>query len=110
LLHPAEAVPGPDYQTLIPILQNLRQPLNPESGETILTSAEAAQIRACGFQARAGPWRCPLLPDNLVWFLPVLWMLSDRIGPELRIGTRWNPRRAAVRPVRSPNLSPGSSQ
>src|SRR2546428_8251400 len=82
LLSPRKAGRGPDYPALIPILQNLRQPLDLESGETILTSSEAAKIRACGIEARAGLWRCPLLPDDLVWFLPVLWMLSDRIGPD----------------------------
>ena len=59
------------------------------------------QIRACGLAARAGRWRCPLLPDCLVRHLSLLWMLSDQYGPETR-GHRWHPKRAAVLPVIPP--------
>jgi hypothetical protein len=92
---------GPDFARLIEVLMSLRQYLDPESGETVLTTEEAAGIRACGFVARAGRWRCPLLPDDLVWHLPVLSALSDAIGPELR-GSRWHPKRAAIRPMIPP--------
>jgi len=50
----------------------------------VLTREEAVQIRACGLAARAGRWRCPLLPDCLVRHLSLLWMLSDQYGPETR--------------------------
>jgi hypothetical protein len=96
LFNPARDPSVPDYPRLIEVLTNLRQCLDPQSGETILTASEAAKIRACGFAARATVWRCPLLPDDLVWYLPILSELSDRIGPELRRGTRWHPKRAAI--------------
>jgi hypothetical protein len=54
---------GPDYFILVDVLVNLRQPLD-QAGETILTPDEAAQIRACGVEARAGQWRCPRLPKK----------------------------------------------
>lgn len=101
VLLPPKAPQWPDYQALISILQDLRQPLDPESGETVLTSEEAARISACGLEARAGLWRCPLLRDNLVWWIPVLCMLSDLYGPETR-GDRWHAKRAAVRQVVRP--------
>ena len=93
MLNPPRPSSGPDYARLIEVLMSLRQSLDAESGETTLTSEEAASIRACGFSARAGRWRCPLLPDDLVWHLPVLRMLSDLYGPETR-GGQWHPRRA----------------
>jgi hypothetical protein len=83
---------------LIEVLKRLRHDLDPESGETILTTEEAARIRACGFAARAGLWRCPLLPDNLIWWIPVLRLLSDLYGPETR--NRWHPKRAAIRTIK----------
>ena len=52
--NPTNAPLGPDFSALIPILQNLRRPLDPESGKTVFTSSEAAKIRACGIEARAG--------------------------------------------------------
>ncbi len=96
ILLPPKAPQWQNYPALIVILQDLRRPLDTESGETILTSTEAAMISACGLVARAGLWRCPLLPDNLVWHIPVLCMLSDLYGPETR-GERWHFKRAAVR-------------
>jgi hypothetical protein len=104
-LIPPRASSGPDYARLIEILMSLRQSLDLESGETILTTDEATRIRDCGLAARAGRWRGPLLPDDLVWFLPVLHALSDAIGPELGRGSRWHPRRAAVLPI-IPSLDP----
>jgi hypothetical protein len=91
----------PDFPALIPILQGLHQALDTETGETMLTPAEAANIRECGLEARAGLWRCPLLPDDVVWWIPVLRLLPDLYGPETR-GERWNPRRAAVRAIVQP--------
>ena len=55
--NPTNAPLGPDFSALIPILQNLRRPLDPESGKTVFTSSEAAKIRACGIEARAGEAR-----------------------------------------------------
>lgn len=98
-LIPPCASSGPDYARLIEVLLTLRQPLDPESGETILTREEAARIRTCRVAARAGRWRCPLLPDHRVRFLPALCGLSDAIGPEFRQGTRWHRRRAPVLPI-----------
>jgi hypothetical protein len=101
VLIPQRRSAGPDYAKLVEVLTTLRQYLDSESGETVLTSEEAARIRACGFAARAGLWRCPLLPDHLVCFRPGLFLLSDRYGPETR-GNRWHPKRAAVLPVVTP--------
>jgi hypothetical protein len=69
--------------------------------ETKLDSREAAKIRACEFEARAGwkrPWRCPLLPDRLLWEYPALQHMSDAIERLWlpRYGG-WNPKRA--RPI-----------
>ena len=59
------AFSGPDFAALIEVLMTLRY--RPDHlGETKLNSREAARIRACGFEARAGwkrPWCCPLLPS-----------------------------------------------
>jgi len=96
-----EPRPWPDFPSLIRILQDVGQTLDTETGETTLTSQEAAKICACGWQARAGLWRCPLLPDDLVWSVPVLRTLSDLYGPETR-GDRWHPKRARVLPKVAP--------
>jgi hypothetical protein len=94
--------PWPDFPALVPILLDLHQPLDTESGETVLTSAEAARIRGCGLAARAGRWRCPLLPDYLVFHVSILWLLSERLGPDSTRGNRWHLKRAAVLPLIPP--------
>jgi hypothetical protein len=73
MLNPPAVISGPDYPALVDILLNLCQPLD-SAGETILTSDEAAKIRACGVEARAGKWYCPLLPRSVVG---PYWRLSD---------------------------------
>ena len=73
-------LPTPDYVALIDALTGLCQ-IPDGLGETILRPEEAAAIRRCGFAARAGvPWRCPLLPDELVNWNPLLRHLSDAIN------------------------------
>lgn len=44
-----------DPLALVDVLLNLIQPLD-LAGETVLTAAEAAQLRSCGVEARAGKW------------------------------------------------------
>ncbi|HZT32544.1 MAG TPA: DNA/RNA-binding winged helix domain-containing protein [Bryobacteraceae bacterium] len=93
-----ESVPGPEYEALAEVLMRLRN-IPDGLGETVLSSEEAAQIRRCGFQARAGcTWRCPPLPDELVRWNPLLHHLSDAIDPLSRFSP-WHPRRAASRRI-----------
>ena len=93
------APPTPDYPALIEILTNLYR-VPDGLGETILTREGAAAIRKCGFAARAGTtWRCPVLPDALVSWNPLLCHLSDAIDPLSRPGT-WHPKRAPSRLIR----------
>jgi hypothetical protein len=71
------APPTPNYQALVDVLTRLYQ-IPDGLGETVLNTEEAAAIRKCGFVARAGTrWRCPVLPDHLVCWNPLLWHLSD---------------------------------
>lgn len=86
--------PFPDYLGLIDVLLNLRQPLD-LTGETILTSDDAAQIRACGVEARAGKWYCPPLPASVVGTVWRLSYLSDEIDPATR-PVPWREKRAAI--------------
>ena len=90
----------PNFAALIEVLITLRC-LPDGLGETKLDKREAAKIRACGFEARASSkwmWRCPPLPDELVWWNPFLRHLSDAIDPRSRPGP-WHPRRAAPRRI-----------
>jgi len=68
-----ETPPGPDFSTLVDVLIDLRQ-IPDAAGETVLDSREAARIRSCGFVARKGLWRCPLIPPEFL--LPGLWHLA----------------------------------
>jgi hypothetical protein len=89
-------VPTANYPALVEVLTGLHQ-VPDGLGETVLSSGEAAAIRACGFGARAGCiWRCPPLPDALVSWNPLLRHLSDAIDPMSRIGA-WNKKRAPAR-------------
>jgi hypothetical protein len=60
---------APDYPRLTEVL--FRFGITPDGlGEVRLSRDEAAAIRACGWTARADhahPWRCPPLPDQLVY-------------------------------------------
>jgi hypothetical protein len=87
---------------LVDVLLNLRQPLD-RAGETILTYDEAAEIRACGIEARAGQWCCPPLPASVVGTIWMLSHLSDDIDPTTR-PVPWREKRAGVRHV--PPLDP----
>ncbi len=111
---PKLAPSGPDCPALIEVLLTLRY-LPDHLGETKLNSTEAAAIRACGFEARAGwkrPWRCPLLPHALLWPYPALYHLSDgvdRLWQPTHLG--WAKERA--RPIKQiaplPPMDPLSS-
>jgi hypothetical protein len=90
------AVCEPNYAALVEVLTRLWQ-IPDGLGETVLRPEEAAAIRACGFGARAGcVWRCPLLPDALVSWNPLLRHLSDAVDPLSRPGA-WKPKRAPSR-------------
>ncbi len=54
-----------DFAGLVEVLRNLQQ-VPDATAQTVLTVEEAAKIRALGFAAKAGPWRVPPLPDELV--------------------------------------------
>lgn len=86
----------PDYDGLIHVITYLHRPLD-QFGETIPSAREARQIRACGFEARAGcKWRCPLLPELLVRGNPLLEFLSEDLD------AFWHPRgwsRERARPL-----------
>ena len=97
VLIPQRRSAGPDYRTLIDVLLNLRQPLD-LAAETILTSDEAARIRACGVEARKGKWYCPALPRSFVGSYWRLYFLCDDIEPEMR-PFPWREKRAAIRSV-----------
>jgi hypothetical protein len=94
---PPHASSAPDYPALIDALLNLCTPLDC-AGETILTPDEAAQIRACGIEARAGKWYCPALPASIVGTVWMLSHLSDDIDPATR-PIPWREKRAAIRHV-----------
>lgn len=83
MLNPPRASSGPNYPALVDVLLNLTQPID-LAGETILTPDEAAQIRACGVDARAGWWRCPRLPMSVAGTLWRLRHLCDDTNPEAR--------------------------
>jgi hypothetical protein len=68
---------SPNYPALINVIASLRS-LPDHLGETRIDRKESARIRACGFTARAGLWRCPALPDEQIWW-GTLWHLSDKI-------------------------------
>jgi hypothetical protein len=87
----------PDYLRLIDVLWNLSQPLD-MAGETILTSDEAAKIRACGIEARKGRWYCPALPRSVVGSIWKLCHLADDIDPYDR-PVPWREKRAAIRSI-----------
>jgi hypothetical protein len=91
------ATRGPNYPALVDVLLNLRQPID-QAGETILTSEEAARIRACGIEARAGKWYCPPLPASVVGTVWGLSYLSEEIDAATRPVT-WCEKRAAIRRV-----------
>jgi hypothetical protein len=94
----ADVVREPDYESLVEILTRLWQ-VPDGLGETMLRTEEAADIRACGFAARAGRvWRCPPLPDALVCWNPLLRHLSDAIDPYAR-PEGWKAKRAPSRLV-----------
>lgn len=82
----------PDYADLIRLLFQLR--IFPDAtGETTLTSEEAANISSLGFSAEAGRWKCPPLPPNLTRDNPLLEPLSagwDRLQHDLRNNTQVN--------------------
>ena len=90
---------GPDFEVLVDILWNLRQPLD-QAGETILTSEEATAIRACGIEARKGRWCCPPLPSSIVGPNWKLSHLADDIEPAMR-PVPWREKRAAIRSIAS---------
>jgi len=92
-----ETPPGPDFSTLVDVLIDLRQ-IPDAAGETVLDSREAARIRSCGFVARKGLWRCPLIPPEFL--LPGLWHLAADIDPATR-PVVWHPKRAACRQISS---------
>ena len=89
----SETPPGPDFSTLVDVLLDLRQ-IPDAAGETVLDSVEAARIRVCGFVARKGLWRCPLIPPEFL--LPGLWHLAADIDPATR-PVVWHPKRAQLR-------------
>lgn len=85
----------PDYDGLIHVLTYLHRPLD-QFGETIPSASEAKQIRAFGFEARAGcKFPCPLLPDVMVRDNPLLECLSNNLDEFWR-PRGWNPNRALV--------------
>jgi hypothetical protein len=96
---PPNSPPGPDYSALVEVLLDLRQ-LPDWAGETVLDSSEAARIRACGITARAGLWRCPLVPWEFLGRYPTLWHLSDDIDPATR-PVVWHQKRAKFRQIAS---------
>jgi hypothetical protein len=91
---PQHPTSGPDHPALVDVLLNLGQPLD-RAGETVLTSEEAAKIRACGIEARAGEWYCPALPHSVVGTLWALRYLSAEIDPAMR-PVPWREKRAAI--------------
>jgi hypothetical protein len=98
-VRPAPVLPTPDYEALVEALTNLYR-IPDGLGETVLRTEEAAKIRKCGFDARAGiMWRCPPLPDSLVSWNPLLQHLSDAIDP-LNRPAGWRQKRAPSRLIR----------
>jgi len=101
VIHATPALAGPNYPALIEVVMRLRK-LPDGLSESRLYKPEAAEIRACGIEARAGwkrPWRCPLLPHALLWPYPALYHLSDgveRLWQPVYLG--WAKERA--RPIR----------
>src|SRR5215469_12776795 len=92
---PPQPPPGPDYSALVDALLDLGK-IPDWAGETVLDSREAARIRSCGFAARKGLWRCPLIPPEFL--LPGLWHLAADIDPATR-PVVWHPKRAACRQI-----------
>jgi hypothetical protein len=93
--NPPKARLGPDYPGLIEFLLTLR-PIPDALGEFIPSNKQAAQIRRCGFNARAGRrFLIPRLPDELVWFNE-LAQLSNQTDP-FWYPAGWKPIRAAIR-------------
>src|SRR5215469_1580471 len=92
---PPQPPPGPDYSALVDALLDLGK-IPDEAGETVLDSREAARIRSCGFVARKGLWRCPLIPPEFL--LPVLAHLASDIDPATR-PVVWHPKRAEFRQI-----------
>ena len=93
--NPPKARLGPDYPGLIEFLLTLR-PIPDALGEFIPSNKQAAQIRRCGFKARAGRrFLIPRLPDELVWFNE-LAQLSNQTDP-FWYPAGWKPIRAAIR-------------
>ncbi len=96
---PVSEPPVPDYAALVDVLTRLYQ-IPDGLGETVLRPEEAAAIRKCGFAARAGTtWRCPVLPDELVSWNPLLRHLSDAINVHNR-PAGWKQKRAPSRLIR----------
>lgn len=62
----------PDYEGLLKLFPRLTR-FPDATGETTLTSAEAAEIRALGFQAEAGEWNIPFIPFQFVRDTPFDW-------------------------------------
>jgi hypothetical protein len=77
----------PDYTTLVKLFPILRNCVD-GCGEVTLTVEEAERIQSLGFTVRAGPWKVPPLPPELVRDNPLLEHLS--IG--------WNPAQAEATP------------
>jgi hypothetical protein len=90
-----ETPPGPDFSSLVDVLLDLHQ-IPDWAGETVLDSVEAARIRSCGFAARKGLWRCPLVPPEFL--LPGLWHLAADIDPSTR-PVVWHPKRAKTQQI-----------
>jgi len=86
--------PAPNYAALVSVVKGLRRLPDASLGETVPNRKDAARIRACGFEARGGqPWRCPLIPDDLVQGDPVLEPLAAGYDKFYR-SRKWNPERA----------------
>jgi hypothetical protein len=62
---------GPEYAALVKLLPTLRV-LPDALGWTILTDEEGGKIRSLGFPAKAGRWKTPPLPFELVRDNPLL--------------------------------------
>lgn len=108
-IRPTARPRGPSWEALIEVLENLRC-VPDAAGETRLSADEAAKIRRCGFNARAGViWRCPPLPDELVRWHPVLYHLSGAIDPRSRTCI-WHPKRAALLPTPAPRDDLGRAE
>ena len=65
----------PDYLNLVKLLLVLHN-LVDACGEVVITFQEASKIRALGFPAEPGRWKCPPLPPELTRDNPLLEPLS----------------------------------